>query len=493
MTLALSMISIDQTIAPITLPRIQRELNMSNISLLWVINAYLLAFAATAAVGGRFGDIFGKTKTLIFGIILFAICTAGNALAVGPAMLIIVRACQGIGAAFFVTATGAIVIDAFKLHERGKAMGHYNSGAMLLMIAGTYIGGLVTHEISWRGAFCLTIPIAIFALIIVLICKPKEQITIEQKIDYPGVLLLIVSLVLIILGFQQSGVWGLASLLTLTLIILGLILLIIFIIVERKEQEPLINFRLLSDKNFFANVVILGLVQFACFGQGMFGAMYLQKVLGFNPTIAGIWSMVTLILIMIFVQVGGRALDKFGARLPIIIGLACMALSYFSQGAVLSLQNIYYLAPGLVIIGIGIGLIMPAAYTDAMNRIKPEARGQAAGVIENIRQISATFALAVCASIVSTIELSKIKSIALNAGATAEQSLILNNLLSKAADIQQKEASLISSDWQSIIEKVKLATCQSYVISFYIAGIAIVIAIIIAMMFLRHGRQTEEN
>lgn len=492
MTLALSMISVDQSIAPISLPRIQRELGVSNNTLFWVINAYLLTFTVMAAAGGRLGDILGRIRTLIFGVLVFAVSSVCSGLAHNAAVLITARAFQGVGAAFLVTASSALLISTFELNERGKAIAYYNSGAMIMMMIGTLLGGIVTDLWSWRWAYFLNVPIAILIPLIVLFHRPGDEIIRGQKIDRIGLTLLVISMTSLVLALQQGGIWGWKSALTIALLGSGAVAFLIFVMIERTLEEPLINFRLLNNRNFNANVAILGLLQFACIGQGMFGALYLQQILSFTPSVAGGWSLVTLILIAVTVQWSGRIFDRTGVRFPAIAGLICLVFGYLWQALLLPSQSIYWLLPGLVALGAGLGLLMPASYTDAMNRIAAAYRGQAAGVIENARQIGATLGIAICGAIVSALQTVKMKELLSAFGASPDRISVLNGLLSETTEVQQARAALISGDWQNVMAHLRMAVTWSYSSSYYLAGIIMILCVVIAALSFRHGRQTEE-
>jgi MFS family permease len=493
MTLALAIISIDQGITPIMLSRIQRELNVSGLTLFWVINAYLLAFAVMAAAGGRLGDILGRTRTLLFGLLVFTISTICSGMAQNALMLIAARASQGIGAAFLVTASSAIVISTFELEERGKAIAYYNSGAMTLMILGTLAGGIVTDLWNWRWAYFLNIPLAILIPLIVCSQRPCDQIIKGQKIDYPGLSLLVISMTSLVLALQQGGAWGWNSGLTLGLLGGGALTFLIFLLLERALPEPLINFRLLSNSSFNADVAILGLLQFAYIGQGMCGALYLQQVLSFNPAVAGEWSMVPLVLMAVTLKWGGRLFDRTGVRLPAIAGLVCLAFGYLWQALLLPAQSIYFLLPGLVALGTGMGLLVPAAYTDAMNRVSSASRGQAAGVIENAKQIGATIGIAICGEMVRTLQMAKLNALLKASVISADKVHLLYGLLSEPPEVQHSRADLISGNWQQVMVYLKLVVTHCYSSTYYLAAVLMIICSVIAVLTYRQGRQTDEE
>jgi EmrB/QacA subfamily drug resistance transporter len=493
MTLALTLISVDQGITPVTLSRIQRELGISGLTLFWVINAYLLAFTVMAAAGGRLGDILGRTKALLFGVTVFTISTICSGAALNAAMLIAARAFQGIGAAFFVTASSAIVFSTFALEERGKAIAYINSGAMVLMILGTLAGGIITDLWSWRWAYFLNVPIAVLIPIILHRHRPRDEIVRGQKIDYAGLILLVISMTSLVTALQQGGAWGWSSPLTIGLLGGGALAFIFFVLFERSVAEPLINFRLLSNRNYNADVVILGLLQFVYIGQGLFGALYLQQVLSFNPAAAGGWSLVTLVLMAVTVQLGGRLFDRTGVRLPAIAGLACLAFGYLWQALMLPAENIYLLLPGLIALGTGMGLLVPAAYTDAMNRVSAASRGQAAGVIENAKQISATLGIAICGEIVRTLQMARLNELLKTSVLSPDKVHLLYGLLSEPPEVQRERADLIFRNWQQVVVYFKMVVTHCYSSTYYLAGILMIICIIIAAISYRQGRQSDEE
>jgi MFS family permease len=226
MCFALFMVMLDNTVVNVALPSIQREIHAQLSALEWVINGYTLTFAVLIATGGRLGDIFGRRRMFLYGVIIFA--TAG--LAQDPAMLIGSRAVQGIGAALMMPATLSIITHAFPAAERGKAIGTWAGVSALALSIGPVIGGFLTEYVSWRAIFFINLPVAVGAVAatVFAVTESRDE-TVDRRVDYPGVIALTASLTAIILALIEGNSWGWDSLPILSLLIGGAIGLAIFV------------------------------------------------------------------------------------------------------------------------------------------------------------------------------------------------------------------------------------------------------------------------
>src|ERR1700754_2436771 len=210
MTGALSMIMIDQTVVSVALPTMQHDLGLSTAGVQWVVNAYLLVLAVLVALGGRVADLLGPERTFRAGTALFVIASALCGLAQGEAAIIAARGLQGAGAAMMVPSTGALLINAFDLRERGKAMGLYSRVSMIFLALGPLVGGLLTQGVSWRAVFFINLPIGVLILVaarFTLPHRPRVKIP-RSAIDWVGIPLLIGALGTLVLGLMQGQAWG---------------------------------------------------------------------------------------------------------------------------------------------------------------------------------------------------------------------------------------------------------------------------------------------
>ncbi len=188
MCFALFMIMLDNTVVNVALPSIQRDLGASISGLEWTINGYTLSFAVLLATGGRLGDIFGRRRMFLAGVVIFALSSATAGFAADPTSLVISRVVQGVGAALMMPATLSIITDAFPPHERGKAMGTWAGVSALALAVGPVLGGFLTEHVSWRAIFYLNIPVAIGAVLAALFAvRESRDWSVGREVDYLGV------------------------------------------------------------------------------------------------------------------------------------------------------------------------------------------------------------------------------------------------------------------------------------------------------------------
>src|ERR671926_1145015 len=188
MSFALFMIMLDNTVVNVALPSIQRSLNASLSSLEWTVNAYTLTFAVLLVTGGRLGDIFGRRRMFLFGVVVFGLSSAFIGLSQSDAWLIAGRAAQGVGAAFMMPATLSIIANAFPPQERGRAIGTWAGVSALALAIGPVVGGFLTENVSWQSIFFLNVPVAAAAVVVTLAAaRESRDESSTHQVDIPGV------------------------------------------------------------------------------------------------------------------------------------------------------------------------------------------------------------------------------------------------------------------------------------------------------------------
>jgi EmrB/QacA subfamily drug resistance transporter len=401
MTGALSMVLIDETAVSVALPTIQRDLHMSPSGLQWVVNSYLLTLACCVAAGGRLGELLGQARMFRLGAVAFVAASAGCGLAGSGAWLVAARATQGLAAAVMIPASGAIVINAFGARERGRAMGTYAGISMISLALGPLLGGLLTQGITWRAVFWVNLPVGLAMLTLAHSALPADDPERGAVMDWPGTATLVPGLAAIVLALMQSAQWGWASPATIALFGGGAALLATFIVTEARRSSPLVQLKLFASRNFSAGTTVLGCVQFALTGLTVFGAIYVQEILGFGPITAGLALLPVMLPVMLLSPAAGRAYDRFGPRALVAAGAALLGTGTIWTAGVLGTFRYAWLLPGLVLTGIGIALVMTPVSTDVLNTAPPACRGQAQGIIQTLRHMGGTVGLAIMGTAVA--------------------------------------------------------------------------------------------
>jgi EmrB/QacA subfamily drug resistance transporter len=400
MIFAVAMMSIDQTIVSIAAPTIQRDLSLTATGLQWVINGYLLALAALFAFGGKLSDVVGHRKMVIAGTVAFAaasvLCGATPNGSGAQAWLISARILQGASGALLFPAALAIVFNAFAARDRGKALALFFGISGALTSIGPIAGSFLLPW-TWRAIFLINVPVAIVALVLTWRARPEETIR-PTSIDFRGAVLVSAGMALAVLGLQQSSRWGWGSWATWACIAAGLALLASFVRAELRTHNPLIEVRIFAHRGFAADNVVMALV-YACFlPLFFFASVYAQVVLGYNAGKTGLYILVIFIGFAIATQLGGRILDRRGARPAAVVGSALGAVGFYLWAGRLH-QPLGSQWPWIILASAGVGFVLTPVTTDAVNRAPRGSFGEVTGVTQTVRYFAASLALAVLGSV----------------------------------------------------------------------------------------------
>jgi len=400
MCFALFMIMLDNTVVNVALPSIQKDLDASISGLEWTINGYTLSFAVLLATGGRLGDIFGRRRMFLLGVIIFTVTSATAGFAVNSTDLVISRVVQGVGAALMMPATLSIITDAFPASERGKAMGMWAGVSALALAVGPVLGGFLTEHVSWRAIFYLNIPVAIGAVTAALFAvRESRDTTVGREVDYAGVVALTAGLTALILALVEGNAWGWGSPEIIGLLAVAVLGLGAFVAIEQRVKVPMVDFSLLSDRNFLGSVVVALIVSFAMLGVFFFLALYMQNILGYSPLEAGVRFLPSTLMIVGVAPVAGRLSDRFGPRWLIAGGLAVVAASLYSFSGIAVDSGYLDLLPGFMLLGIGIAMTMSPMTSAAMNAVPVQKAGVASGVLSMFRMVGGSLGVAVTGAI----------------------------------------------------------------------------------------------
>ncbi len=493
MTGSLSMILIDQTVVSVALPKIQSDLAVSQNGLEWIVNAYVLALAVTVALCGKIGDIFGRVRAFVAGVVIFAAASALCGLAPNEWMIIAARVLQGLGAALMLPSSAAIVIESFDIRERGKAMAIYAGVAQAFLALGPLLGGFLTEYLSWRWVFWINLPVGALAVIMTWISRPAGTESKGGKVRPAYALLLMLGMFAFVFGLQQGHLWGWTSPLTLGFLACGLVLLEIFSFIQLKSDDPLIELRLFRNTAFAIDCVLLFCIQFAMISLIVFGAIFLQKNLGFTPLEAGLGIMPIIFAVVIMSQVSGRLFDRVGVKVPALAGAFLIAAGFFLQAPFLEGGDFIKILPGMILLGFGIGLVMVPTNTDALNRAASEYRGQASGVVQTMRQIGATVGLASIGGLVATVQKGEVSKIISGFGGPDGARERLAPLLDGALKGQGGAIGELTAISPALMPELHAGVARSIAAGYYFAGGVVLAAFFLALVFMRTGTQKEDG
>jgi len=493
MIFAVSMTFIDQTIVAIAIPTIQDDLTLSATGVQWIINGYLLSLSALFAFGGRLADIAGHRSMVVLGVVIFAtasaLCGATPASSVDESWFIVFRVIQGAGAAIMFPAALAIVLNAFPVSERGRAMAIFFGIAGGLTAIGPLAGGYLV-EWTWRAIFWVNIPVALIALFLIWKSKPADEKH-PAPLDYTGTALITLGMGFAVLGLQQSSVWGWDSPATWACLVGGLVILASFVRYELRVENPLLRLSVFKDRAFAVDNVVLFLLMIPFVPLFFFASMYAQISLGESASETGLYLLIFFAGFAVASQRGGQLLDKVGARSAVVPGCAIAAVGFYLWGnslTELSVSDQWY---WIVLTGVGVGLVLSPANTDALNRVPRERYGEATGITQTVRNFGSSLGLAVLGSILILENRSNLE-------ATADANGIPKQVGSQIADAisQGTGAGEEPQHLPARIQKVADSIPHDFALAsrtvFYAMAAVMAVAFVVALARMPGGKVEEE-
>ncbi len=396
------MVVLDATIVNVALPSIQTDLNVAEADRLWIVNAYTLIFGGFLLLGGRAGDILGRKRLFLVGVVIFTGASLLNGLASSPELLIFARGVQGLGAAFVAPAALSILTTTFpEGPQRTKAMGVWAAIATGGAAVGLLLGGVLTEYFSWPWIFFVNIPVGIAAFVLSLRYVPESRADAEHRIfDVPGAVTVTAGLIALVYGIvkvQESG-WTSAS--TIGFGALALVLLTAFVVIELRQRAPLVRLDIFRVPTIRAANISMLLVASGLFAMFFFNTLYVQRVLGFSPLQAGLAFLPVTFGIGIGAALSQPGVKRLGIRTTSIIGM-----SIATVGMVILLTtdaNGTYLAdvlPGLIPISIGMGLTFVPVTLLATSGVAHRDAGLASGLFNTSQQVGGALGLAILSTI----------------------------------------------------------------------------------------------
>ncbi len=400
MTIAASMILVDQTAVPLATPRAVNDLGGSLDESQWLLTANILPLAALMILGGRVGDLFGLRRVFLAGAVVFGLATMFAATAQTMGWMIAARVLQGCGAALMMPTSIAIVSSVFPLERRGWSLGVVAGGSATFAALGPVLGGLLA-SIDWRLVFVLNLVLAIVVVVLTLRSVPdlRPDPDAPRRVDLPGAALLALALAGLVFGLAQGPVEGWGNPGVVGPVIAGVVLLVAFCLVERRTAVPLVDFRLFRNLNLVAANISQAIAGMIELGLGFLLPYFLLLVVGVSPAVAGIALIPATVPIVLAGPLAGRLFDSYGGRWPLVGGYLVLAASGLALGLAAGAASAIALIPGLVLQGIGLGVVLTVNDPTGLTAVSDDDQGAAAGMINTSEQLGGAIGIAVLLAI----------------------------------------------------------------------------------------------
>jgi EmrB/QacA subfamily drug resistance transporter len=403
MCFALFMIMLDNTIVQVALPSIQRSLHTSPATLQWTIDAYVLTFASLILLGGKLGDRFGRKRMFLVGLAIFTLASAACAQATTDTQLVAFRAIQGTGAALLNPLSLSIIVAAFPRRQLPTAIGIWAGISGLGLSAGPLVGGFLVERVNWSAVFWVNVPIGAIAAAVTLWAVSESRDDARRHLDIIGTVLVTCGLFALVYGLIGTSSRAWTSPRTLALLVAAVTLLVLFLVWERRIPEPMIPLSFFRQRAFATSAMVIVLVGFAFIGVLYLLVLYLQNVEGYSPLEAGVRTL-PLTATQAAVAVNAGRLNKWlGARIQMTAGMLMLAGGLFGLAQLHVATPYDRIWPFQVLLGMGMGLAMPAVSATAMAAVDGTQSGIASGVINAGRQVGGALGIAVLGSVAAML------------------------------------------------------------------------------------------
>lgn len=488
--------AINQTIVSTAMPRIIAELSgMEYYS--WVINIYMLTSTIATVLVGKLSDIYGRKPFILTGIVIFMIGALLTGFSNDIFDLILYRGIQGVGAGIIMASVFTAVGDLFPPRERGKWTGVMMAVFGFSSVLGPTLGGWLVDNFAWKWLFWIFLPLGIVAFFMILFLFPKVEKKKGEKIDYLGSLFLTLSIVALLLGFSWAGTeypWG--DYRVIGLFAAAVLFAVIFILVERKAESPVLPLSLFKNDIVTISNAIGFIMNAGMMGALIYLSFFVQGVEGISPTYAGYVTMPMSIAMVVMSTIIGRKITKSGKyKRFAIIGLPIMVVGMLIMAF---MDSVWLAVVAMIVFGVGLGVGMPIFSLTVQNAVKPSELGVATASSQLFRNLGGTIGIAVMGTIMQSTLLNKMKDAASSASgfdfseldpALAEQLKEFQNpeMLLDQPRLEELQATLpaeVQPIISQMIDTLRNALSESLTVVF-LAGTAVLTVALILVFFLR--------
>jgi EmrB/QacA subfamily drug resistance transporter len=473
--LASTMAFVDESVVNVALPRIQTSLGTTLPAMQWVVNAYTLCMSALLLIGGAAGDQLGRRRIFLLGVAIFAAASLACGLAPTAAVLIVSRALQGVGAALLIPCSLAIIGAAFEEQERGAAIGIWSGASALAAGLGPLLGGWLVDHTSWRAIFLINPLLAAIALWIGLRHLPESRDPdAVPGIDWRGALLVFAGLGVLVYGLIEAAVLGWRNPWVYGSIIAGLLVLAAFVLAERVSRAPMMPLALFRSLRFSGINLVTLLLYGALGGAFFFLPFLLIQVHGYSATAAGAIFLPFSVILGVLSRWSGRIADRFGARWPLIIGPALVAVGFALLARATGDSRYSAVLWPMVVLAFGMVITVTPLTTTVVNAVPAHQTGIASGINNAVASVASLLMIAV----LGTIALSAI-------GHSLDEQLASSSLSSETkAVVESARGGFVTPTMPPSIPEAERRSANAIVGSSFVTAIRLVMLIASAMALL---------
>jgi EmrB/QacA subfamily drug resistance transporter len=395
MCFALFMVMLDNTVVNIALPAIKQSFSASISGLSWTVNAYTLVFGVLLVTGGRLGDVFGRKRMFLSGLIVFTLGSIGAGLSQSIGELVVFRSIQGAGAAFLMPGSLSIITHTFSGRDLGRALGLWAGISGMALGMGPVLGGLLVEKAGWEWIFFLNVPVALVAapLTMYAVHESRDPSAV-RRVDVPGIVTLSLGLGGLVLGLVQANDYGWTSGRIVLEFAVGVVGLLAFAALQLRGRDPMLDINFFRNRTFNAGNATAFLVTFSMFATFFFITLYMQNVQGLSPLQTGVRFLPMTVLIILAAPVAGRLSDRFGSRGLLTIGMTLVAASLLLESRITDTSGYLTLLPAFIVGGLGMGMTMSPMTAAVMGSVDRTKAGAASGVLSMTRMIGGVFGVA---------------------------------------------------------------------------------------------------
>jgi EmrB/QacA subfamily drug resistance transporter len=399
-SLAAFMTYLDNNVTNVAIPTIQRSLHLSIAGLEWVVSSYILVFAGLLLAGGRLADLYGRRRLFLIGLSVFTLASLAAGLATSGGILIAARLVQGLGAALVVPTTLAVIVATFDdAAERARAIGVWAAIGALALAFGPLIGGFISQHLHWGWIFFINVPIGVITFALAALVMPESRAPAGARLDLPGLITSAVALFSLTYALIEGHDKGWSSALILSAFALSALAAATFGVIESRTEHPMVDLTLFRSRVFTGGTTVMMLWAFGVFGIYFFTSIYLQVILGFSPTKAGLAFVPMAVCLALSASVAAPVAARIGAHRTVGLGMAVMAAGLYLFSRLGGGATFGDLMPGFVLFGAGAGLMNVPVTNAVLHAMPTERSGVASGLLNASREVAGLLGITVIGAV----------------------------------------------------------------------------------------------